>query len=53
MLLPAEWHRPLRQRMVLTKSAGPQAAAFRAYLDTPGARAIFVRNGFALPGEGG
>jgi len=53
VLLPAEWHRPLRQRMVLTKSAGPQAAAFRAYLDTPGARAIFVRNGFALPGEGG
>jgi len=52
-LLPAQWHRPLRQKMVLMKSAGPQAAAFHAYLGSPEARKIFVRHGFALPGESG
>lgn len=52
-LLPADGHRPLRQKMVLTRSAGPRAEAFHAYLGTPEARRIFVRHGFALPGEGG
>ena len=52
-LLPAQWHRPLRQTMVLMKSAGPQAVAFHAYLGSPEARTIFVRHGFSLPGESG
>jgi molybdate transport system substrate-binding protein len=51
VLLPAQWHRPLRQKMVLMKSAGPQAAAFHALLGSPEARRIFVRHGFSLPGE--
>ena len=51
VLLPAQWHRPLRQKMVLMKSAGPQTAAFHAYLGSPEARTIFVRHGFSLPGE--
>ena len=45
-LLPAQWHRPLRQRMVLMKSAGPQAAACPASRGSPQARPLFVRNGF-------
>lgn len=51
--LPAEWHRPLRQKMVLLKSAGTHAVAFHDWLGTPMARRIFVRHGFALPGETG
>ncbi len=52
-LIPAEWHadEPLRQRMALTKSAGPTARTFYEYLQRPAAREILVRYGFALPGE--
>jgi len=52
-LIPAEWHadEPLRQRMVLMKSAGETARAFYHYLQQPAARAIFVRYGFVLPEE--
>jgi molybdate transport system substrate-binding protein len=50
-LIPAEWHAPLRQRMVLLKNAGPAARAFYAYLGQPEARAILRRYGFVLPGE--
>jgi molybdate transport system substrate-binding protein len=50
-LLPAEWHAPLRQRMVLIKGAGEAARAFYRYLQTPPARAIFRKYGFALPAE--
>lgn len=52
-LLPADWHAPLRQKMVLLKSATPRAVAFRDYLGSPEARRIFVRYGFVLPGEAG
>lgn len=52
-LIPAEWHSPLRQRMVLTKSAGPAAERFFVYLQSPPARAVFRKYGFVLPGEGG
>jgi len=52
-LLPADWHAPLRQRMVLLKSATPRAVAFHAYLGSPEARRIFIRYGFVLPGEAG
>ena len=51
--IPADWHaaEPLRQRMVLTRKAGDTARAFFAWLQTPAARAIFVRHGFSLPVE--
>lgn len=52
VLLPETVHAPLRQRMVLTRNAGADAAAFYAWLQTKPARDIFVRHGFALPGEG-
>ncbi|WP_322895814.1 MULTISPECIES: molybdate ABC transporter substrate-binding protein [unclassified Yoonia] len=48
-LIPAEWHDPLRQRMVLLHNAGPVAEAFYEYLQTPAARAIMTRYGFDLP----
>lgn len=48
-LIPADWHRPLLQRMVLLKQAGPVAAEFYAYMSTPAARAIMERYGFTLP----
>lgn len=50
-LIPAEWHEPLLQRMVLLKAASPDARAFYDYLSAPRARAILVRYGFSLPAE--
>lgn len=50
-LIPEDWHEPLRQRMVLLKSANPAALEFYAYLQQPAARRIFKRYGFLLPGE--
>jgi molybdate transport system substrate-binding protein len=50
-LIPAEWHQPLNQRMVLLANAGPTAARFHAYMQTPSARTILRRHGFVLPGE--
>lgn len=50
-LLPAAWHQPLRQRMVLIKGAGLVTQRFYRYVQQPAARRIFVRYGFALPGE--
>jgi molybdate transport system substrate-binding protein len=52
VLLPAEWHAPLRQRMVLMRNAGETARAFYAFVRTPAARAVLRRYGFLLPGEG-
>jgi molybdate transport system substrate-binding protein len=51
--LPAQWHaeEPLHQRMVLLRHAGETAARFYDYLQRPAAREVFVRYGFALPGE--
>lgn len=49
--LPAEWHTPLRQRMVLLKNAGPEAESFFRYAQTPAARGIFRKYGFSLPEE--
>src|SRR5256714_1742833 len=51
VLIPSEWHAPLRQRMVLLKSAGETAKSFYAYLQAPAARAILRKYGFLLPGE--
>lgn len=52
-LIPAEWHAPLNQRMVVMKDAGPVAERFHAYVQTPPARAIFRKYGYVLPGESG
>jgi molybdate transport system substrate-binding protein len=50
-LLPDSLHEPLRQRMVLTRRAGPVAERFYAYVQSAPARAIMRRYGFVLPGE--
>lgn len=50
-LIPEEWHSPLRQRMVLTRKAGAEAAKFYDYIQRPAARAILRKHGFVLPGE--
>ncbi|WP_136416040.1 molybdate ABC transporter substrate-binding protein [Herbaspirillum sp. ST 5-3] len=50
-LIPADWHAPLRQRMVLLKNADATAQAFYRYLQEPAARAVMRRYGFELPGE--
>jgi len=51
VLLPAETHAPLHQRIVLVKGAGPTAREFYRYLQAPAARAVLARFGFALPGD--
>lgn len=51
VLIPAEWHEPLRQRMALMRGAGPVAERLYRFLREPEARAIFRRYGFVLPGE--
>ena len=51
VLLPADRHEPLRQRMALMKNAGPTARAFYAHLQGAPARAVFRRYGFVLPDE--
>ena len=50
-LIPADWHQPLNQRMVLLKNAGATAERFYAYVQQTAARALFRRYGFVLPGE--
>jgi len=50
-LVPASWHGPLRQRMVLIKGAGAVAQRFYHYIQQPSARAIFKRYGLMLPGK--
>jgi molybdate transport system substrate-binding protein len=50
-LVPAEWHEPLRQRMVLLKNASPEAQALYQFIRAKEARVIFRKYGFALPGE--
>jgi molybdate transport system substrate-binding protein len=44
--LPAEWHAPLRQRMVLLRAAAPAAADFYRFLQSAAARAALARHGF-------
>ena len=51
VLLPADWHGPMYQRMVLMKNAGETAEAFYRYVQTPPARTVFRKYGFVLPGE--
>ena len=49
--IPTSLHAPLIQRMVLTRRATPTAERFYAFMQTPPAREIMARFGFALPGE--
>ena len=48
VLLPANLHAPLRQRMVLLKSAGPAARDFYEFMQTAAAREVLRRFGFAF-----
>lgn len=48
-LIPAHFHKPLVQRMVLLKGAPPAAAAFYAYLAQPQAQEVMARFGFTRP----
>lgn len=46
LALPESSHAPLRQRMVLLRSARPEAAGFYRYLQSAAARAVLQRHGF-------
>lgn len=52
-LIPADWHQPLRHRMLRLKecpdAARNMADAFHDFLQGPVARSILTRNGFSLP----
>jgi len=48
-LIPAAWHQPLRQRMVLVRGAPQAARDFHAHLATPAAQQILQRHGFEMP----
>jgi molybdate transport system substrate-binding protein len=48
-VIPQADHPPLRQRMVLLKTAGPVAARFFAYVRSETAHAILRKHGFAVP----
>ena len=52
-LIPASLHQPLEQAFVVTRrgAGNALAQAFADYVQTPPARAVMVRYGFALPGE--
>lgn len=49
LLIPADDHPPLRQRMVVLKRGGAVATRFYDYLQQPAARAVLERFGFTLP----
>jgi molybdate transport system substrate-binding protein len=46
-LLPASLHAPLKQRMVLLKTAQPGAKALFEYLQTPAAKDVLAKYGFS------
>lgn len=48
-LIPAHFHQPLVQRMVLLKGAPPAAVAFEAFLAQPPAQQVMARYGFTPP----
>lgn len=48
-LIPAHWHQPLRQRMVLLRGADAASRAFYDYLQSPAAQGVWRRYGFGLP----
>ena len=50
-LVPAAYHAPLRQRIVLVAGAGAVAERFYAFVRGPAARRTLRAYGFTLPGE--
>lgn len=51
--LPAHWHAPIRQTLLVIKGASPSARAFADYLVSDDARRVFSANGFAVPSKSG
>lgn len=49
VLIPADWHDPLVQRMALIEGAGETARAFYAWLQEQEAQVILARYGFSGP----
>ena len=49
LLLPAAWHQPLQQTMVLLNNAGETAKLFFNYLKQDKARAVLSRYGYTTP----
>jgi molybdate transport system substrate-binding protein len=47
--IPATLHEPIRYPLALTSDARPEAAAFRAFLFSPAAAAVFTTAGFSIP----
>ncbi len=50
-LIPAQWHTPLRQRLIVVRGAPAAAHAFAAFVLSPTGRAILASYGF-LPSQG-
>jgi len=48
-LIPAHWHKPIGQRMVLLKNAGETARKFYQYIGRSKAIEILGRNGYVRP----
>ena len=48
-LIPEGWHGPLKQRMVLMKSAPAPLRAFYDHLGSPAAQDVMARYGFTMP----
>ncbi|MBC8267588.1 MAG: molybdate ABC transporter substrate-binding protein [Rhodospirillaceae bacterium] len=48
-LIPASWHKPIAQRMVLLNRSGDTTRRFYAYLSEVQAVAIFQKYGFTVP----
>lgn len=53
-LIPDNLHQPLEQGYIITKKAAGNilAGKFDAFMGSPAARAIMIKYGFVLPGEG-
>jgi molybdate transport system substrate-binding protein len=51
-LVPAQWHKPLTQRMVLLNGSGREARAFHDWLLSPPGQALLARHGYTTPGGG-
>ena len=49
LVLPADLHAPLRQRMVLLRRADASAMGFYRFLQSEAARAVLQRYGFSFP----
>lgn len=49
VLIPADLHTAILQRMVLLGNAGDTARAFYQFLQSPVARTLFERHGFSVP----